>query len=132
MSEIKPNYGKTNPSPEEFKKMPVKRYGSVVELNPNKDQYYRELHANGWQGVMEQIKRSNIQNYSVFVHEIADKKYLFSYFEYVGNDFDADMVLIAEDEETRRWWGETDPCQNPLPCADGGIWSAMETVFLLE
>ena len=133
MTKIKPNYGKTNPSPDEFAAMPLKRYGSVVELIPEKDQYYRELHASGWQGVMDQIKRSNIQNYSIFTHEIAGIKYLFSYFEYVGEDFEADMALMAEDEETRRWWAATDPCQKPLPSAgEGNIWSTMETVFLLE
>ncbi len=126
-------YGETNPSPQDLGKMPIRRYGSVVEIRKEKEQYYRELHANGWNGVMERIKKSNIQNYSIFIHEIEGKKYLFSYFEYIGNDFDGDMAKIASDKETRRWWKETDPCQKPLTATpDGSNWSVMEPVFLLE
>lgn len=133
MNSTTAHYGNTNLSTQENAKLPIQRFGSVVELIAEKEDYYRELHANGWDSVMSQIKRSNIQNYSIYIHEIAGLKLLFSYFEYVGNDFDADMALMAEDDETRRWWSETDPCQKPLPsAAEGGIWSNMEQVFFLK
>ena len=67
-------YGKTNPSPQDIEKMSIRRFSSVVEILTEKEQYYRELHANGWHGVMERIKKSNIQNYSIFIHEIEAKK----------------------------------------------------------
>jgi L-rhamnose mutarotase len=58
------------------------------------------------------------------------KFYLFSSFEYVGADFDADMKKMAADPETQRWWKETDPCQYPIPLAKPGEkWSSMEEVF---
>jgi hypothetical protein len=34
-----PVFGKTNPSPEQKKNMRLKRFGSVIELNPEKEQY---------------------------------------------------------------------------------------------
>ena len=59
---------------------------------------------------------------------------LFSYFEYTGNDFDADMKKMADDSMTQRWWKETYPCQLPLPdaAAKNRVWSGMEEVFYEE
>jgi L-rhamnose mutarotase len=111
-----------------------KRYASVTGLKPEKAAYYKELHAKPWVGVMKRLKESNILNYSIHLKEIEGKLYLFSYFEYTGNDWDADMKKIAADPETQRWWKETDPCQSPLPdaAAKGKIWSDMEEVFYLR
>lgn len=127
-----PRYGLTNPSPEKSESMDVKRFGSVIGLNPEKEEYYREIHANAWPTIVDRIRQSNIRNYSIYITEIEGKKYLFSYFEYIGRDFDADMNAMAEDPETRRWWKETDPCQIQLPTRKPGAnWSDMEMVFLM-
>jgi len=128
-----PRYGPTNPSPEKLESMPIKRIGSVIGLNPEKEQYYRELHANVWPTVLDRLRKSNLRNYSLYVTEIEGKRYLFSYFEYTGRDFESDMRKIAEDPETQRWWKETDPCQFELPTRKPGAhWSDMERVFLME
>jgi len=112
------------------RKAPV-RYGSTTGLKPGKADYYKKLHAAAWPGVLKRVRDCNIRNYSIYLKEIEGKLYLFSYFEYVGDDFDADMARMAEDPETQRWWKETDPCQIPLPGAakKGEIWEAMEEVF---
>jgi L-rhamnose mutarotase len=58
---------------------------------------------------------------------------LFSYFEYMGTDFAADMAKMAADPATKRWWLLTDPCQEPLPDrAPGEWWSPMEEVFHVD
>lgn len=55
---------------------------------------------------------------------------MFSYFEYVGNDFDADMALIAADPRTQEWWAVCKPCQEPLESRKPGEWWAdMEELF---
>lgn len=114
------SYGPTNPTPETQAKSGVRRFGSVIGLNPETEKYYRDLHA-------------NIRNYSIYTTEIDSKKYLFSYFEYVGEDFDADMKTMASDPEMQRWWKETDPCQIQLPARKPDAnWSEMEMVFLAE
>ena len=129
----KPKYGATNPTPKTQTTMAIRRFGSVIGLNPEKEQYYRNLHANAWPAVIARIRESNIRNYSIYVTEIEGKKYLFSYFEYVGRDFEFDMQAIADDPETQRWWKETDPCQFQLPTRKPGAnWRDMEMVFLME
>jgi len=106
----------------------VQRYGSITGIAPEKIAYYKEIHAAVWPGVLQQIKSSNIQNYSIYLKEIEGKYFLFSYFEYTGDDYEADMKKMAADETTQLWWKETDPTQIPLPDATG-IWSKMEEVF---
>ena len=83
--------------------------------------------------VMKQLKACHIQNYSIHEKEIDGRLYLFSYLEYTGTDFAADMKKMAADPETQRWWKETDPCQHPLPdaAAQGKVWSDAKQVFYL-
>lgn len=109
----------------------IQRYGMVTGLKPEKIAYYKKLHAAVWPNVLNQIKKSNIQNYSIFLKKIDDKYYLFSYFEYTGKDFSADMKNMAKDTTTQRWWKETAPTQIPLPdaAAKNETWSSMEEVF---
>lgn len=110
---------------------PVQRYAMVTGLRPEKEARYRELHADPWPGVIAKIRECNIRNFSIHRTEIGNRPYLFAYFEYVGDDLDADMAKMAADPETRRWWKETDPCQRPLPkaLAEGEIWTMAEEVF---
>ncbi|MDH3652439.1 MAG: L-rhamnose mutarotase [Saprospiraceae bacterium] len=106
--------------------MPVKRYGSVIKVKPEKLDQYKQLHADPWPGILDQISKSNIRNYSIYLKD----DYLFSYFEYTGNDFAADMAKMAADSLTQAWWKMTDPCQVPLETrAEGEWWASMEEVF---
>jgi len=109
----------------------VERYGMVIGIKPDKIEYYKKLHAAAWPGVLAKIKECHIRNYSIYLREVAEGQFLlFSYFEYTGNDLEADMARMAADPETRRWWQETDPCQSPIPTRlDKEFWSRMEEVF---
>ena len=61
------------------------------------------------------------------------RHYLFSYFEYVGQDFAADMARMAADATTQKWWAHCKRCQEPLATrADGQWWAYMEEVFHCE
>lgn len=113
---------------------PVKRFGMVTGLKPEKIEYYKKLHAAAWPEVLKKIKECNIRNYSIYLEEINGQHFLFSYFEYTGNDFDNDMKKMAADSSTQRWWKETDPCQQPLTeaASKGEIWSNMEEVFHVD
>jgi len=104
----------------------VQRYGSVIKVRPEKEEEYRRLHAAPWPGVLAMIRECNIRNYSIYLKD----GYLFSYFEYLGTDFAADMARMAKDPTTREWWTHTDPCQEPLESRKPGEWwAAMEEVF---
>lgn len=107
------------------------RYGMVIGIKPEKIEYYKHLHAQAWPGVLKLIRQAHIRNYSIYLKQVDPEHwYLFSYFEYVGRDYQKDMAWIAADPETQRWWKETDPCQLPIPLhRHGEWWAAMEEVF---
>lgn len=133
-TEAKPVYGKTNPTTEQIADSKVKRYGSVIELLPEKEQYYRELHADVWPEVVTAIKKANIQNYNIYTAEINGTKYLFSYLEYTGDNAAKDFASIGDDPTTKnKWWPETDACQKRLPNApDGEQWLGMEMLMHID
>ena len=107
----------------------MKRYGSLIKLKPEKEAEYRDLHANVWQDVLEMIHKCNIRNYSIYFKD----GFLFSYFEYQGDDFDADMKKMAADPVTQKWWQLTDPCQEPLDTRkEGEWWASMEELFHID
>ncbi len=104
----------------------MKRYGAVIKVRPEKLDEYKELHAAVWPDVLEMIKKCNLHNYSIYYID----GYLFSYFEYIGDDYEADMALMAADATTQKWWSLCKPCQQPLDTIEPGQWWAdMEEVF---
>ena len=134
MNRVNPVYGPTNPTPDEAAKAKVKRYGSVVELLPEKEKQYRELHAAVWPDVVKAIKKAHIQNYNIYMAEINGKKYLFSYLEYAGNDAAKDFASIGLDKTTKeKWWPITDACQKRLPgTPEGEQWLGMEMLMHID
>ena len=112
----------------------VKRYGSVIGVKKEMLEDYKELHANPWPEVNRKLKECNIRNYSIYVRRMPDGDYyLFSYFEYTGDDFGGDMERMAADPITQKWWKQTDPCQTPLPDREAGEWwASMEEVYHLD
>ncbi len=116
-----------------FESIPVKRVASIIGISSENIDVYGQLHAAAWPGVLASIERCNIRNYSIFLGQIdADRHLLFSYFEYVGSDFEADMNRIG-DKITKKWWTYTDPLQNPLPTRKPGEhWSSVEEVFHMD
>jgi L-rhamnose mutarotase len=104
----------------------MQRYGSVIKLKLEKLDEYKALHAHAWPEVLEMIRLCNIHNYSIYYKD----GFLFSYFEYAGEDFTADMQKMAADPRTQEWWKLTDPCQEPLETRQPGEWWAgMEEFF---
>lgn len=104
----------------------MKRYGSVVKIKPDKLEEYRKLHKNIWPEVSKTITECNIKNYSIFYKD----GYLYSYFEYIGSDYDSDMKKMADDPATQKWWDICMPMQEPLDTRKKGEWWAeMEEVF---
>ncbi len=106
-----------------------RRYGMMIRVKPERFEEYKRYHEAVWPGVLERITASKISNYSIFHRE----GWLFAYFEYWGDDFDADMRLMANDPETLRWWDVMKPMQEPLPtCAPGEWWAPMDEVFHVD
>jgi L-rhamnose mutarotase len=99
-----------------------------VNVRVEKREEYLRLHTEVWPEVESRLAASHISNYSIFI--LGDL--LIAYFEYIGDDFERDVALIAADPATQRWWTMTDPCQIPITSADPGtLWSDAEEVWHL-
>lgn len=109
----------------------AQRYGMVLGLKEEKIPEYTKIHADVWPGVLKMIEKCNIENYSIYLHQLDDgKHYLFAYFEYTGDDFEADMAKMAEDETTQKWWDVCEPMQIPIKNRkEGEWWANMKEVF---
>ena len=100
-----------------------------IGLQPGSYDEYKRYHAAVWPEVLAALTRAHVRNYSIFHRD----GLLFSYLEYAGDDYAADMAAIAADEATRRWWQLTDPTQQPLDsAADGEWWAPAEELFHLD
>lgn len=107
----------------------MKRYGMTVDVKPEKREEYKRLHAAVWPKVLAMIQECNIRNYSIYL--TGDT--LFSYFEYTGEDFEADMKKMAADPTTQEWWAVCTPCfEKTDPQQDKTWWKEMEEIFHLD
>jgi len=98
----------------------MKRVASVIRLHPDKEADYLALHAEVWPRVLEVLKQAHVGNYSIFLRD----GLLFSYLEYTGDDFEADMARTAQDKTTQQWLEVVVPCQQPIGSASAGEWWA--------
>lgn len=104
----------------------MRRYCQLIRLRPEFRGEYIRHHVAVWPGVLATIEACHIRNYSIFLHD----ELLIAYFEYHGDDFDADMRRMAADPETQRWWSVIDPMQEPLVGAGAGSrWLQVPEVF---
>ena len=112
----------------------MQRFGMVLGVREEKIEEYKRLHAAVWPEVLAMIREANIRNYSIYLRKLPDGQYyLFSYFEYIGNDFEADMAKMSADPKTQEWWAVCKPLQDPLPDrATGEWWADMEEVFHVD
>ena len=105
------------------------RYGMVIRLRPERREEYLRLHSAVWPTVEKTLREANIRNFTIFLRD----DQLFGYYEYIGDDHEADQARIAADPETQRWWTFTDPCQESLAPAGSGLWWApMQEVWHLD
>ena len=106
----------------------MRRIAQIIRLKPEEIDEYKRIHADVWPEVLKTIETCHIRNYSIFLRE--PENLLFAYFEYHGDDLQADMAVMEADEATQRWWKITDPMQEPLETAeDGQWWAPAEEVF---
>jgi L-rhamnose mutarotase len=101
----------------------------VIGLKPEAEEKYKQYHAAVWPDVLKMIQQCNIRNYSIYLKD----HILYSYFEYCGEDFAADMAKMAADKTTQEWWAIMEPMQAPVATRKPGEWWAeMEEVFHLD
>ncbi|MCA0218551.1 MAG: L-rhamnose mutarotase [Actinobacteria bacterium] len=99
----------------------------VCRLRLDKRAEYLELHSAVWPGVEAMITECGIRNFTIFVRGDV----LFGYYEYVGDDFEADQARMAADPVSQQWWSRTDPCQFGFDddAPDGARWQELDEVW---
>ena len=107
----------------------MQRFGMTLRLKPGCAEVYKAYHRAVWPEVLARLSECNIRNYSIYFKD----GFLFSYFEYCGDNFEADMAKMAADAKTQEWWAIMEPMQEPLPTRKPGEWWAeMEEVFHVD
>lgn len=105
--------------------------GHVIKLREEDKAAYIRMHADVWPEILSLIARANIRNYSIFLRE--PENLLFAYWEYHGDDFSADMAMIAAEPKMKEWWVLTDPMQQCLlSVQEGEHWAPMQQVFFTD
>ena len=72
--------------------MSTQRFAMAVRLKDEKREYYIQNHANVWPEVLEELKKINVKNYSIYLKE----DFMFGYLEYDGADFNRDMETMQK------------------------------------
>ena len=88
-----------------------KFFGQIGRIKPECIEEYCRLHevdvyTEKWAGVLQLIRDCNIQNYNIFIEDDV----VFGYYEYVGDNYEADMAKMAADPLNQEWWSHTRPC----------------------
>jgi L-rhamnose mutarotase len=108
----------------------VQRMAQVIRLRPEAVAEYRRLHENVWPQVRVALSEANLTNYSIFLRE--PENLMFSYWEYVGVDFEEDMRRMLSLPDIQRWWDLCAPLQEPLDSKERDEWWAgMVEIFHL-
>jgi L-rhamnose mutarotase len=109
---------------------PAKRVGMVIELEADKIDEYKALHADTNPGVRDLLRKYHIRNLSIFLREIGGRWYEFGYYEYTGDDYETDMARLAAEPRNKEWLELCDPMQIPLPGEES--WAVMDQVYFNE
>ena len=104
----------------------MKRYILHSYLKPEKVDDYVTLHKNAWPELLELITKTNIRNYSISIRGTE----LYTYYEYVGDDYEADMKIQEESPIMQKWWTHSKPCF--LHHDKGEYYDELEEIFYLK
>ena len=106
----------------------VKRIGMVIKVKADRLDEYLKLHSDNEPGVRDLLSKYNMRNFSIFMTQLEDGNYYeFGYWEYWGNDFDADMAAMEKEPRNKEWLAMCDPMQIPLPGEKG--WREMDHIY---
>ncbi len=104
----------------------MKRFILHSYLKPEKVEDYIRLHAEPWPELMELLEESHIHHYSISVRGTE----LFTYYEYTGDDYEADDRRMSESAVMQRWWRYSKPCF--LYHDEGRYYEPLTEVFYKE
>lgn len=107
----------------------MKRFGQICEISLENAEKYIQYHKNVPLEIKKLIWDCNIRNYRIFYR----KGILFTYYDYIGQDYEKDMLKMSENEDNKKWWNLVKPLMSPLPDREEGeFWADMQLIFEQE
>ena len=103
----------------------MKRFILHSYLKPEKVEEYVKLHAEPWPELVQLMTECNLHNYSISIRGTE----LYTYYEYTGEDYDADMRKMGETAVQQRWWQYSRLCF--LYHEDGVYYDELKEIFYL-
>ena len=84
----------------------MKRFITYAQIKEDMVDEYVRLHENAWPEIYSVIAESNFHNYSISIRG----NEVYTYFEYTGNDYDADKAKMEGNPIMKKWHVYTKPC----------------------
>jgi len=85
-------------------KVDVRRFGCNAKIRPEKIDVYKRHHARHWPELTKALVDHYLRNLSAWVRELEPgEHYVFSYFEYSGDDFEGDFQHLADLSVSQKW-----------------------------
>ena len=106
----------------------VKRVGMVIKIKPDRLEEYLAAHSDSEARVRDLLIKYNLRNFSIFMTQLEDSNYYeFGYYEYWGDDFEADMKMLEAEPRNKAWLELCDPMQIPLNGENS--WKEMKRIY---
>jgi|ERR1035441_10272726 L-rhamnose mutarotase len=100
----------------------------VIGIRPDRISAYETVHAATNPGVRDLLNKYHMHNFSIFIQKLEHGRYyLFGFYEYTGDDYEADMEKLAAEPRNQEWLSMTGPMQIPLEGERS--WSIMREVY---
>jgi L-rhamnose mutarotase len=105
----------------------LKRLGMMNEVKPECLNAYRMLHSEENQGIRELLLKYHLRNYSMFLKQIENRWFVFTYCEYAGRDFVSDMKSLNMDVRYQEWQNASKKLH--VSSSNNHEWNDMEQIF---
>ena len=106
----------------------AKRIGMVIKIDSSRVKEYLALHADFNPGVRGLLEKYHMKDFSIFMTKLDDGNYYeFGYYEYTGNNYEADMAALDAEPRNKAWLRICNPMQIPLKGETS--WEKMEQVY---
>lgn len=106
----------------------MKRIGVLTKIKPGMLEKYTKMHAEIWDDVVRIGHEHNTRNFTIFFDERTG--YMFSYFEYIGNDYEADMKEKNSKPIIKEWQAMCRECFAPVDdSADGPLQAPLREIW---
>ena len=120
---------RAQPDNEPCENRQMRRFGMVIGIKPEQIEAYKRLHAGP--GVRDLLRQAHLHNFSIFLRQFDDGTfYEFAYYEYTGEDYEADMAWLDAQPANKEWLALCDPMQ--IPMAGEPSWATLESIFFNE